>query len=288
MQRVDGGYLYDVGQQLQPLKELTAETVFPEVFGPLIVAEQALDQLLHNSIYKLRHSLASGEKLLVWIRHLKAKAIETPDFSNDKPVAGDISSLKWWLSSFETNLSSELGLVPSYLVAPKGGYDTDTLIGNGQALFQESLPFKVPEAVADINQATRCIAFEVPTAAGFHIHRANEAVLRRYFNSIRGEVKPPEIESMGTYLAVMRDNKIGDSRVLAALKDIKDLHRNPLAHPDHSLESVEEAIDLLGAIRAVIGYMLKEIPVADRIGPSVLEELAASLPTIDYSADTQS
>ena len=33
--------------------------------------------------------------------------------------------------------------------------------------------------------------------------------------------------------------------VRAALKDIKNLHRNPLIHPEHTLESVDEAIESL-------------------------------------------
>jgi hypothetical protein len=49
--------------------------------------------------------------------------------------------------------------------------------------------------------------------------------------------------------------------VKAALRDLKNLHRNPLIHPDHSLESADEAIALMNGIHTVMVYMLKEIPV---------------------------
>jgi hypothetical protein len=49
---------------------------------------------------------------------------------------------------------------------------------------------------------------------------------------------------MGDYLNEMNQKKIGDEKVKAALKDLKDLHRNPLIHPEHSLESADEAIVL--------------------------------------------
>jgi hypothetical protein len=44
------------------------------------------------------------------------------------------------------------------------------------------------------------------------------------------------------------------------LKDLKDLHRNPLIHPEHTLESVDQAIALLGSIQCVVVYMLKAVP----------------------------
>ena len=48
--------------------------------------------------------------------------------------------------------------------------------------------------------------------------------------------------------------------MISALRDIKDLHRNPTIHADQTLESVEDAINLQGAIRAAIGFMLGGIP----------------------------
>jgi hypothetical protein len=66
---------------------------------------------------------------------------------------------------------------------------------------------------------------------------------------------------MGDYLNEMNQKKIGDEKVKAALKDLKDLHRNPLIHPEHSLESADEAIALMNGVHTVMVYMLKEIPV---------------------------
>jgi hypothetical protein len=82
---------------------------------------------------------------------------------------------------------------------------------------------------------------------------------------------------MGAYLAVMEKSELGDRRVRSALKDIKDLHRNPLIHPEHSLDSVEEAIDLLGAIRAAIGAMLPSIPEPEQPANFVLSGLLDDL-----------
>jgi len=47
---------------------------------------------------------------------------------------------------------------------------------------------------------------------------------------------------------------------LNQIQSLKDFHRNPLMHPEQSLENVDDAIDLMAAIRCSIGYMLAEIP----------------------------
>src|SRR5207237_4692263 len=86
-------------------------------------------------------------------------------------------------SEFEHVLGAEFGLMNMYLIQKIRGFTTTDLIVNGAVLFPEDLLFKVPEAELDITSATRCIAFELPTAAGFHLHRANESVLHRYYDA---------------------------------------------------------------------------------------------------------
>lgn len=285
MQKIDGYYLYRLGAALHPLSELRYESeweknpqTYRDAYFPLVAAETALDEFLHRSVFQVRSCLQKGVELLNRVRVLKQRLVEaeTPDAYIDMADAWPIQNA---LTDFEAAVSSELGVSNVYLVTKKGGYDTTDLIENGQALFQAVLARKVPDAIADIEQATRCIAFELPTAAGFHLHRANESVLKGYYDAVRGEHDHPKDKSMGVYLAAMEKHEIGDKRVRAALKDIKDLHRNPLIHPQHSLETVEEAIDLLGAIRAAIGAMLPAIrEVEDKRHPlsSLLNELLAA------------
>ena len=67
---------------------------------------------------------------------------------------------------------------------------------------------------------------------------------------------------MGDYLKQLDDLNAGDQKVRSALKDLKDLHRNPLIHPEHSLESADEAIALMNGIHTIMVHMLKVIPVA--------------------------
>lgn len=78
---------------------------------------------------------------------------------------------------FETVVAAELQLSPLYILSPKGGYDVDKLALRGEDVFPPDLGSKVPNAVPDVVEAMKCLAYEVNTACGFHLHRANEAVL---------------------------------------------------------------------------------------------------------------
>jgi len=163
-------------------------------------------------------------------------------------------------TTFEHVLAAEFGLMDVYMVSKKRGYDTSDLIMNGIVLFPSDLPTKVPEAKSDIEQGARCLAFELATASAFHFHRANESVLHRYYDGVTGNLARPSGRNIGDYLKVLSDKNVGDPKVISCLRDLKDLHRNPLIHPEESLESIDEAIALLGSIQSAIIHMLKAIP----------------------------
>jgi hypothetical protein len=64
---------------------------------------------------------------------------------------------------------------------------------------------------------------------------------------------------MGVYLAALKKNECGDGKVIAALTQMNELHRNPTIHPEDTL-TLEETIALLGMANSVVAAMLKEIP----------------------------
>jgi hypothetical protein len=263
MQRVNAFYLYQVGNQIHPLSELKSDprngTPVGDAFFPLLVAEGALEPLLARSVFQLKTSAEAGYALLAAIKKAAETVKKTEDTTKPLPFmeAYQITSA---LQTFEAVLGAELALMPLYLVTQKAGFDTSILIERGAACFPEELALKVPAAVPDVQQGTRCIAFDLPTAAGFHLHRANESVLGSYWDVVTKGQPRPDQRNMGVYLREMDNRNVGDLKVKAALRDLKDLHRNPLIHPEHSLESVDEAIALMNSIHTVVLYMLKEIP----------------------------
>lgn len=262
MQKIDGNYLYLVGSQIHPISEFKVwgdhPTTYQDALYPLVQAETALDTLLHRSVFKLKTSIQAGEKLLSGIRQM----IETVHSETNKNAAlspMNVIELTTRLTSFEAVLGAELGMIPLYVVTQKAGFDTATLIESGALCFPVTLFTRVDEAINDLENATRCLAFELPTAAGFHLHRANESVLHRYWDAVSGAAPRPKTRNMGDYLKQMDDKGIGDPKVKAALKDLKDLHRNPLIHPEDSL-TLSEAIALMNGIYTVMVHMLKAIP----------------------------
>lgn len=265
MQRIDGNYLYVVGSQIHPLSGFSAFTVsgsattFDEALYPLIVAERALEPLLLRSVFRLRTSFQAGQALLKIIRDLRAKIEAAPDKKAEMDY-GDIFGMQSAVSAFEAVLGAELGQLPLYVVTQKAGFDTATLIESGALCFPIDVLTKAEDAVPDLEQATRCIAYELPTAAGFHLHRANEAILHKYWDAVTHKAKRPASRNMGDYLNEMNQKNVGDAKVKSALKDLKDLHRNPLIHPEDSL-NMDEAIALMNGIYTVMVHMLKEIPV---------------------------
>jgi hypothetical protein len=164
------------------------------------------------------------------------------------------------LTKFTNVLEAELPLLPLYLVSKKGGHDAEDLIGRGEVFFPPELATKVPAALADIKEGARCIAFELPTAAGYHFHRANEAVLRAYYDAVTGGAPRPPERSIGKYIGEMDRLKAGDASIKASLRDLARYHRNPLIHPEQSLKNANDAIALMNSVHSVVVPMLKEIP----------------------------
>lgn len=69
----------------------------------------------------------------------------------------------------------------------------------------------------------------------------------------------PKPKTMGTYARKLEELKKGDKKTIAALKQLTELHRNPLIHPNDAL-TLEDAKALMGMCQSVVSAMLKEIP----------------------------
>lgn len=157
------------------------------------------------------------------------------------------------ITKFETILQAELTQLDTYYVVPKGNYSTSSLIETADAgligVYDEAV---VPAAArAEIRSWGRCFAFELPTASGFHILRATEIVVRNYICRLSPDHELPEnARSWGAYVAILKDLK-ADERVVHALDQIRDLHRNPLMHPEDVLD-LEGADALYGLAKSVI------------------------------------
>jgi hypothetical protein len=90
---------------------------------------------------------------------------------------------------------------------------TISLLAFGENLFPPELAFKVPEAIFDSREAGACLAFELPTACGFHVFRATESVLRKYYLQVTRSAVAPKVRNIGVYLNAMKQKKVGDEKI---------------------------------------------------------------------------
>ncbi len=264
MEKIDAGYLYELGPTIRALNNVGRADEHPwSLYSKCKAARDSIESFIHFSIYSpaLRTSRVHGDRLVDAIDQM-LDILSKSDFAEDcMPEAkAQFMNVYRALGVFEPVMVAELQSMPIFFVPPRGAFDNAYLIERGDAMFPPSLLEKAPETELDVQQAGRCIAFNLPTAAGFHMHRANEAVLRRYYDGIMGAGQRPRVESMGTLLAAMKKAGAGDKNIIAALDALKEFHRNPLMHPEHTLADLDEAMNLYCAIRASIGYMLDEIP----------------------------
>jgi hypothetical protein len=259
MIRISLPYIYNLSAALKPLYTIEADTLLSKNRWTLYNAESNLHGFLYQSVYAstLKASAAPGAALLEAIQ--KVTNASEPD-SDKKLSFLEVYSITSALTEFETVLIAEMNTAASHFVTKICGYDTSDLIVSAESLFPSDLPLKVPEAIGDIREAGKCVAFDIPTAAGFHMMRALEIVLRLYYDAVTNGKPRPKTNNMGDYLNEMVVNHHGEEKVLAVLKQIKDLHRNELMHPETTL-TLDEAIGLLGITQSAIVAMLQNLPI---------------------------
>lgn len=190
MLRVDASYLYELGDSIRSIRKLRLkEFQAYELYGPLTSARQKTNEFISSSVYSgsIRNMRVHAESFLSSIDTVISKILSR---STNTITSGDLMPLADAYDRFEPAFSSELSNMVMYLVQPKGPYDVVRLVDEGGKLFPVSVATKCPEALHDITEGAKCLAFELWSAAAFHFHRANEAVLRRYFVMFAGEDLP--------------------------------------------------------------------------------------------------
>lgn len=279
MQRVDAGYLYDLGDAVRALRPFRLRDVPSyEIWQPLIDCRQKLSAFLQGSVYarSIRNVVhVPANAFLGAIDNLTARIFNE---RMETVSAADQMPLQQAYERFEPVLSAELSSQVLYLVQPKGVYDVIALVEQGLQLFPQSVQWKAPEASRDIQEGAKALAFELWSAAAFHFHRANEAVLRRYYDHCCGPNERPEPCTMGTLLRTMEQKQKGEAQVIVALRNITTFHRNPNSHPGDFIDDAEQAFSLVAALRAAMGYMLDLLPVAS------FDDMMSATPNPDLSA----
>lgn len=258
MFHISAPYLFAAGSFLDKLLMLPeTDTEIENVTAILINAHQQMVDL-HDpkGLYgvSVRSAIPAGEHLAKVINE------QTNDLTPGRMVAGkDLIEIRRRYEQYRPALLGGLHSMGTFLVTQKGSHEVMTLLFEGEKLFPVDLKDKVPEAIFDSQQAGKCLAYDVATACGFHAFRVTESVVRRYWSFETNGSAPPKTRSLGVYIAAFNRAGVGDAKVLAALKQMNDLHRNPLIHPDSVLTS-EDALNIVGLARSAVASMLAHLP----------------------------
>jgi len=264
MEKINLPFFYQCGAQLNPLTKLTVN-VNDRI--PIYMASFPA----HSYVYTLLDAFpvltvcrSTGAELIKailemqkWVKDTPAEKLRELDSSVD-PLFGDVVDKA---RQFETIVIAELQTLATYHVTQKGAYSTPDLIDRAEVTLPQSIQDKIPENVRDeIRECGRCLAFDNPTASGFHIIRAVEGIMHLYYLTVCKPTKQDRLESWGAYIAELR--KLNDPIVketIAILQQIKDNDRNLIMHPELTL-SPDDAFTLFEIAKGAIMAMARSLP----------------------------
>ena len=255
MERIDLAYICEYPVFFNHIYSIDKSWSKDRILQILNFTEKSLKTIVNHSIYSpyLTICLKSSE--------LFFDALDAFYQKINGMSPQDLDFLQYTAREFETVLKSVLANLPVYIITPKGGFDVDVLTLEPHKAFHSLLLTLIPEAKYDVEQAAKCLAFDVTTGAAFHLHRINEMVVRRYWEAV---TKEPVLEksSVGIYLSNMQSgpmkDKDWDGDIVSTLSQINRLHRNPTLHPEKKVTS-REAIGLFGIINSIVDAMIEAI-----------------------------
>jgi hypothetical protein len=172
-----------------------------------------------------------------------------------KLTAQEAKKLGGIMNDLRNTLNAEARGIVAFVVTDKR-LDVNRLLQDLRGLLAPKVFDAMPDiARYDFTEAGRCIAFERPTAAAFHLLRGTESVFRNYYCSIvrRNRVKPllwgAMVESLG------KCRKPPERPLLDNLDNIRRSFRNPTQHPE-KVYDIEEVQDLFGLCVDVVNRMV--------------------------------
>lgn len=245
---------YDAANALHPLEGLQQGAKLKDSYYMLFMAKAISTQLWNGDILPLVISKPAALKLwqaLECVLPSDQAKIQTMDMESEIDYVS-AWKIRTALKELETVLSAELQSMNTYFISQTLAYNTADLISSAENMLPEIIRRVIePTAIADIQQAGRCIAFDLPTGAGFHIMRATESVIRQYHQLV---VKlKPKSRNWGKYIEALKKHK-ADPKIVVVLDQLREMHRNPIMHPEVVLTS-DEATTLIGIAQSVIVAM---------------------------------
>ena len=268
MERINLPFFYQLGTELRPVTELkVTEKNRIQSFITCLRAQNRI-QSLFGSYSTLTVCRASGGELLHnigniddWVKKTPSEEWRKEDQNIDYVFQQVISKAK----EFEIVLSAELQTLATYHVTQKGIYSTTSLIEKAEMSLPESILNKIDSAIVEeIRQSGRCLAFDVATASAFHMMRATESVIHKYYLQVCKPQSKKKLGSWGAYITNLSQSQNPQVKeVIALLQQIKDRHHNLIMHPEIVL-TPDEAFTLFEIAQSAIITMAGSLPIVEK------------------------
>ena len=148
------------------------------------MARDSLDGFTKEYLIPAPLSKQAATELVIVINNVLPSDGPSPS-DMDKEIGYAMFEIYQKLREFEPILAAELRQIETFVMAPKGIFDTKLLVDFAETMFSNEVREWLSEqAIKDIQQAGRCLAFELSTAAGFHLMRAVEDSIREYYKEV--------------------------------------------------------------------------------------------------------
>jgi len=257
LRSVNESFFYNFGSAMRPLRDAKQDAKLVEWFYNVFSSKNWLEWFLNDKVVPLSVCKSAGYKLLSAINDV-VEAAGKPENAEEELGFTKYYAITNGLREFETVFLAEIQTLDTYFVSQTGIYKTSDLIEHAERIFPESVLDVIPDhAVKDIRECGKCLAFDLPTAAGFHMLRVSEAMIREYILIVAGAYPKMKSRNWGRYIEILKRNG-ADTRIIGALDQIREMHRNPIMHPEDFL-SAEEAATLLGVAQGVIVFIAADI-----------------------------
>jgi hypothetical protein len=242
MQRVNEFVFYDLAVQIHHLTELADNLKYSDVWWSWSTSRSALDEIYRqrplnftNSVALRLYNAITAVVPKEW-KDMIAKLPRKPEDPDLIPEEETI--IAPWLvteiveaaKEFETVLRTECQVMDTYYVSKKGAYSTADLIEHAHHQIPDTIRKQLTDQTKfDFDQAGKCIAFDLPTAAAYHLLRGTETVIRQYYEQLVPGIKkaPAKARNWGVYIKLLRDHD-AEEKVTSLVTHIKDAYRNPV------------------------------------------------------------
>lgn len=259
MLRVNEFQLYELAVNVHPLTAITKDTKYSDIWFEWSQAKTAIQAIFKQRAlevcFQTANELYLALQAVVPDDFNEAANKLPPDLTTEQGIGWAASHrVRDAVQKFETILSAELSNSDTYWISPKGTHKTSVLLQAAHLELPASVLQDIPEAATDFNEAGKCLLFDTATAAGFHLIRATEAVIRKYYEAITGKVPAAKFRNWGAYIKRLNQAK-ADPKITGYLDHIRQHYRNPILHPEVNL-TPEDAQVLFGVCVSAIVMMV--------------------------------